>query len=136
MPPRHLRSLPAVLESLANGPGAKRLPAAIEALELRVHAQFNNKRDWYVRTHARMPHSHQGVPPARSAADCVRKSAAAHRRAIPGRGAVDARPLPYVVSLRCDFAYAGNMPSRTIVFGDKSTNDITRELMTMAQFTE
>jgi len=28
------------------------------------------------------------------------------------------------------------MPTRTIVFGEKSTSDILRELLTMAQFTD
>ena len=107
-----------MIAALETGAGARKLPKAIESLQLRVPRKFENKRDWYV-----------GSTYARS---FLRKELPRLVYHNPDLQVNVEHPDNAPPSLIVHFS---NMPERTIIFGDKSSADITRELLAMAQHT-
>lgn len=119
MPPsRRAASLQSVIAALETGAGARKLPKAIEGLQLRVPRKFENKRDWYV--------------PSPNTRSFLRQELPRLVYHNPDLQVNVEHPDNTPPSMIVHFA---NMPERTIVFGDKSSADITRELLTMAQHT-
>ena len=119
MPPsRRAASLQSVIAALETGAGARKLPKAIESLQLRVPRKFENKRDWYV-----------GFTYARS---FLRKELPRLVYHNPDLQVNVEHPDNAPPSMIVHFT---NMPERTIIFGDKSSGDITSELLAMAQHT-
>ena len=119
MPPsRRAASLQSVIAALETGAGARKLPKAIESLQLRVPRKFENKRDWYV-----------GSTYARS---FLRKELPRLVYHNPDLQVNVEHPDTAPPSMIVHFT---NMPERTIIFGDKSSADITSELLAMAQHT-
>lgn len=119
MPPsRRAASLQSVIAALETGAGARKLPKAIVSLQLRVPRKFENRRDWYVLSTYARSFLRQELPRLVYHNPDLQVSVEHPDKAPPSM-----------------IVHFTNMPERTIVFGDKSSTDITRELLTMAQHT-
>ncbi|WFD22858.1 hypothetical protein MEQU1_001535 [Malassezia equina] len=103
------RTWASVVAHLETGAGAHRLPPNITGLTIHAPTKFNDKRNWTL--------LRQELPRLVYANPALR---------------VDMEPTEQPPSLQVH--YTAPMPTRTIVWGDKSATDIIQELLTMARF--
>lgn len=107
-----------MIAALETGAGARKLPKAIASLQLRVPRKFENKRDWYVVSTYARSFLRQELP-----------RLVYHNPDLQVNVEHPDNAPPSMI------VHFTNMPERTIIFGDKSSADITSELLAMAQHT-